>query len=98
MSDARSAAGGTHTVGSVAKADCTYCGAPTTADAGRMTLWYGDDLIVVEGVPARVCTGCGETFYADGVVARLERLIAGGSAAPAPARIVEAAVYAWEEL
>lgn len=77
---------------------CTYCGEATTRDLGRLTLWYGSDLVVVEGVPARVCSGCGETFYEDAVVARMERLVAGGSDRPAPVRTLEAAVYAWEDL
>ena len=77
---------------------CTYCGSATQSDEGRLTLWYGDDLVVVEGVPARVCTGCGETFYEDDAVARMERLVAGGSNRPAPARTIEVDVYAWDDL
>ena len=77
---------------------CTFCGAPTERDVGRLTVWYGDDLVVVEGVPARTCTGCGETFYDDDAVARMERLVAGGAERPAPARTIEAAVYAWDDI
>ena len=84
--------------GEATVAACTTCGAATEPDRGRLTLWYGDDLVVVEGVPARVCTTCSETFYGDDVVARVERLVAGGAERPSPVRTVEAEVYAWEDL
>jgi hypothetical protein len=63
-----------------------------------MTLWIDGDLVVIEDVPARVCRGCGETFYDADITARLERLQSGRSDRPEPVRTIEARVYAWSEL
>lgn len=78
---------------------CTFCGSATVADRGRMTLWAGERLLVLEGVPARSCPGCNETFYGADVAARVERLQTSGPGdGPEPRRVVEAPVYAWEDL
>lgn len=77
---------------------CTFCGHATVSDRGDMTLWIDGDLVVIENVPARVCRGCGETFYEDGITARVERLQAGRSDRPEPVRTIEAEVFAWSEL
>lgn len=73
------------------------CSAPTRADRGRMTLWLQDDLVVIDDVPARVCGGCGETFYDDSIVAKVERLQTGGDR-PRAVETVQAPVYRWEDL
>ena len=78
---------------------CTFCGAATVVDRGRMTLWAGDRLLVLEDVPARTCPACGETFYGADVAARVERLqTSGGGGGPTPRRVVQAPVYGWEDL
>ena len=77
---------------------CTFCGSATVTDRGRLTLWTGDTLSVVEGVPARVCSGCGETFYGEDVAARVERVQLTGPSGPRPRRTIEAPVYAWDDL
>lgn len=77
---------------------CTYCQKPTTADHGRLTLWIDGRLMIVEDVPARVCRGCGETFYEADIMVRVERLQLGSSERPEPVRKVEAPVFAWKDL
>lgn len=46
---------------------CPYCGGTTHADVVRLALWEGDRLVVIDGVPARVCAGCFEQFFDDTV-------------------------------
>jgi hypothetical protein len=63
-----------------------------------VTLWLGERLIVIEDVPARVCRGCGETFYDEDILSRVEKLQGASSGLPGPVRVVEAPVYAWGDL
>lgn len=46
---------------------CPYCGGATHADIVRLALWEGDRLVVIDGVPARVCGDCFEQFFDDAV-------------------------------
>ena len=89
-----------HTGGSAADGElaCAVCGEPTGPDRGRLTLWFGERLFVIEDVPARVCRGCGETFYAEDALRRVEKLQGAASDRPEPVRVVEAPVYAWGDL
>jgi YgiT-type zinc finger domain-containing protein len=54
------------------------------------TLERDGRLIVVEHVPARVCTETGEQFFAPETVERLQSLVYGGQE---PARVIETPVY-----
>lgn len=83
-----------------ARADvaCAVCGSATEPDRGRLTLWLGERLVVIEDVPARVCRGCGETYYEDDILGRVEKLQGASSERPEPLRVVEAPVYAWGDL
>lgn len=54
------------------------------------TLQFGDKLVIVEHVPARVCTQCGERLYAPETVERLQKTVWGQKK---PSRVVETQVY-----
>jgi YgiT-type zinc finger domain-containing protein len=46
---------------------------PTTVD-----FWWGDDLKIIENVPAGICTQCGEKYFDSGVYRTMERLAQAG--------------------
>ena len=52
---------------------CPHCGAADLQEEEiSSAYWLGGRLVVVEGIPALVCQGCGERLYADGVVMALD--------------------------
>ncbi len=56
----------------------------------RYHLDIEDTLVVVDHVPAVVCDHCGETTFAPGIAARLQKTV---WARDTPARTIEAHVY-----
>lgn len=77
---------------------CLYCGGEARPDSGRLTLWTGDKLVVIDDVPASVCAKCGEEYYDESVLARVERIRLKAADTPAPVRTMKVPVYAWEDL
>ena len=58
---------------------CQACDGGTLASAAvRTAFWNGDDLVVVEGIPALVCESCGERYYDDATTLRLDLLRGNG--------------------
>jgi YgiT-type zinc finger domain-containing protein len=54
---------------------CEMCGAGELAGRRVQTaLWEDERLVVVEDVPAMVCTACGERFLSDEVAMQLDAL------------------------
>jgi len=53
-------------------------------------------LIVVEGVPARLCMGCGEQFFEEQVAQRIQKLLKGPTAKPE--RQIRVSVYDFPQL
>jgi YgiT-type zinc finger domain-containing protein len=54
---------------------CAECGAPNLHSARvRSAFWHDDRLVVVDDIPALVCDACGEQFYDDNTVVRLDLL------------------------
>jgi YgiT-type zinc finger domain-containing protein len=60
-------------------ATCASCGS-TAVQAGstRSAFWHDDRLVVVEDIPAIVCSACGEHSYEDYTVVVLDLLRGGG--------------------
>jgi YgiT-type zinc finger domain-containing protein len=51
---------------------CVVCKQGETADGlATVTLVRGDTTLVMKGVPAQVCSNCGEEYVADDVTARV---------------------------
>jgi len=69
---------------------CNVCRGRVEKQLTTYTQWFEGRLIVVENVPAWVCTQCGETYYDPDVVERLQSVI--WSAEP-PSRVIETPVY-----
>ena len=58
---------------------CASCGNPDMqARRVRSAFWHDDRLVVVEDIPAMVCSACGEQFYEDNTVVVLDLLRGGG--------------------
>ena len=58
---------------------CQSCATGRLArDRVKTALWSGDNLVVIEDVPALVCPHCGERFYEDETAMRLDMLRGGG--------------------
>jgi YgiT-type zinc finger domain-containing protein len=56
-------------------ATCTNCGSPDVGSTNvRSAFWHGDRLVVVDDIPALVCQVCGEQYYDDQTVVRLDLL------------------------
>ena len=58
---------------------CPVCESTDTHQAHvRSAFWHNDRLVVVEDVPALVCSTCGEQFYDDAAVHTIDRMRADG--------------------
>lgn len=58
---------------------CTNCGsADVRTTRLRSAFWNDDRLVVVEDIPTVICVACGEQFYDDATVVRLDLLRGGG--------------------
>jgi len=53
---------------------CVFCGGDVEERVVRVVEDVDDELIIVEGVPAGVCTRCGEREFSPDTVRRLERI------------------------
>ena len=42
---------------------CENCQKPTYRKVAQVTLWSGDQLVLVENVPVQVCDDCQEQYY-----------------------------------
>jgi YgiT-type zinc finger domain-containing protein len=66
--------------------NCPNCGcADVTPSQVRSAFWQGERLVVVEDVPALVCTRCGERLYDDSTAIGLD-LLRGDGFPPEQAR------------
>jgi YgiT-type zinc finger domain-containing protein len=54
---------------------CPRCGAgPLHASMVSSVFWHGDRAVMIRGIPATVCTACGEDFISDATAAELDRI------------------------
>ena len=71
---------------------CYFCGG--TPELGRVTAenWWGEQLVLIENVPAWVCRNCGEQYFDADICRRLDELRA---APPDAGRVLQVPVYAF---
>ena len=69
---------------------CDLCGARMTEELVTYTIEVGGKLVVVEHVPARVCSQCGERLYSPQTVERLQKTV---SEQRSPSRTLETPVF-----
>ena len=61
---------------------CEQCGGETREDVVKAAFWDDERLVVIEGIPARVCPTCAEQYYDETTAQRLQGLIAAPPAQP----------------
>jgi len=75
---------------------CTSCaGGRLARDNVRTALWQGDDLVIVEGIPALVCQSCGERYFEDETAMALDFMRGGGLEEGTAIRRVSVPVFAY---
>lgn len=77
---------------------CAACGHTTARERVAVTLWFGSQLVVVEGVPAHVCPQCRARYYGEEANRRLNSLMAAGFPDWKVVRTIEAPVFAYGEI
>ena len=55
--------------------NCEICGGEMKDELTTYTLLYQGKLIVIENVPAGVCSRCGEKFFSPDTVERLQQTV-----------------------
>jgi YgiT-type zinc finger domain-containing protein len=60
---------------------CYFCKGKVVQQPTSVDFWWGDDLKIIENVPAGVCTQCGEKYFEAPVYKQMERLAKGAGEA-----------------
>ncbi len=60
---------------------CYFCKGKVAQQPTSVDFWWGDDLKIIENVPAGICTQCGEKYFDSPVYKEMERLAKWGSEA-----------------
>lgn len=72
---------------------CTSCaGGVLRHHDVKTALWHGDELVVVEGVPALVCENCGERYFEDATALSLDMMRAERGSVGRPERTISVPV------
>jgi len=75
---------------------CTSCASGTLGhDKVSTALWRGKDLVVIEGIPALVCSSCGERYFEDKTAMAIDMMQAGKGNDHTPERMMSVPVYAF---
>ena len=72
---------------------CPRCGGSLSASTVRTTIWQGEQVAIVEDIPAHVCDTCLEQFYDDNVSEALRRLAEEGFPAAKAEREIRVPVF-----
>ena len=57
---------------------CYFCKGAVTSQPTSVDFWWGDDLKIIENVPAGICSQCGEKYFESAVYKEMERLAQAG--------------------
>lgn len=75
---------------------CPSCGSARLSQSlVKSALWHGDRLVLVEGIPAIVCSACGERFYDDATATMLDLMQGEGFPADKAAGHVSVPVFSF---
>lgn len=77
---------------------CQYCGGATQPDIVKVALWNEERLVVVEDVPARVCSECFEQYYDDSIRFYLDKLTGLRFPADMVRRTMEVPVFSLDDI
>lgn len=53
---------------------CSFCGGIVVKEQAKVDYWWGDELVIIENVPARVCQQCGEKYFSAEVSKKMEEI------------------------
>ena len=56
---------------------CFFCRGEVLEQLASVDFWWGDDLKIIENVPAGVCQQCGEKYFEGHVYQDMERIVKG---------------------
>jgi len=76
---------------------CPHCREPLGASLVRTAIWRGDDVALVEDIPALVCPACAEQFYDDDVSDALRKLSESGFPKAEAEKTVEVSVFSLKD-
>ena len=54
---------------------CYFCGGKVKEESVAVDFWWGEKLVIIKNVPAKVCQQCGEKFFGAGVYKEMESLV-----------------------
>jgi len=54
---------------------CYFCGGKVKEEQVAVDFWWGEKLVIIKDVPAKVCQQCGEKFFSAGVYKEMESLV-----------------------
>ncbi|MEY4705971.1 MAG: hypothetical protein RL042_2176 [Nitrospirota bacterium] len=60
---------------------CYFCKGKVVQQPTSVDFWWGDNLKIIENVPAGICTQCGEKYFDSPVYKQMERLAKGSGSA-----------------
>ncbi|UCE46229.1 MAG: YgiT-type zinc finger protein [Phycisphaerales bacterium] len=75
---------------------CEYCGYDAREDVIKAAFWMDYGLIAVEGIPARLCEGCGEQHFDERVTETIRALLTNST--EEPERKIRVPVYDFPQL
>ena len=70
---------------------CKYCNHDTYEEIIKATFWMDNGLIVIEGIPARLCKGCKEQFLDEQITRRIQETL--NNPTTKPERLIQVSVY-----
>ncbi|MEQ9449582.1 MAG: YgiT-type zinc finger protein [Rhodospirillaceae bacterium] len=76
---------------------CIECGKPTAPAAINVTMWTDSGLVVIENVPAFICSACEEQFYDENTGAKILELANKGFPREKMVREISVPVYSIDD-
>jgi YgiT-type zinc finger domain-containing protein len=77
---------------------CACCGGDKFhLVTSRTAFWHGDRLVIVDGIPALACDGCGERYYEDRTAMVLDLMRGRGFPAEAATAEMVVPVFAYDD-
>ena len=87
-----------HSAARTCEFQCEACGHTTRKSHVPVTLWFGAELKLVEGVPAHVCPNCHARYYDAAVEGKLDSLAAAGFPDWKAVRMIATPVFSYAEI
>lgn len=56
---------------------CYFCKGKIARENVKVDFWWGEELFLIENVPAEVCQQCGERYYNSDVSKKLDAIVQG---------------------